>query len=730
VRYGIEAIHFCGLQRKLSLHKLAFIYKILKRMKKNCCKLKLALTIFVFLAGFPGAKDLCAQVTTATDTIELIIKNKKSVRQCIDDLNALGDHYVGRGKLDDATLTATRCTQLAKDAKYEKGLYDAYSILGTVTYFNNDFEKGRSIANEWLTIASRNKSDYGKNGAEYLRVKLFYKEGSADSVISIAKRVLAAKQANFDSIYIPKFITMLANAYLQLGDFRTANQYYINALMLAEKTNNEVLQSACIGNLAIINQELKNYREALKYHEKALALRMKTNRLHDVAGTYSNIAICYQEMKMLDSAEYFLRKSLALFTQLDSKDNIALAKNNLGQVLLDLSMPDSALFYLQSAQKEFTILGDTIDLARNGWAMGNAWFTLAVAKKNKSYLKKALIEMTMAKSIAEANAMEDLKRNIYKSLAVIYDSSDQPGLAFAHLKKYNAINDSILAEEYTNQIAEMQTKYETEKKEAEIIKLNSDQLLDREKIARQRIVNYSLLAIAGLILISGFIVFRNVQKKRRAEKQVAILEKQNAIENMRSKIAGDVHDDIGASLTRMGLNAQQLSMSATIPGKEKELAEKISLQSKEVIAGMREIIWASNPANDNLKSMLSFMRQYIDRFFDGTTIRAVVNFPHDAGEITLHPEVRRNLFLILKESLNNAVKHSGTDKMDIDFTNENEHFHFNIKDYGKGIDDDSKDDFSNGLRNMEMRAAQIQSLFKLISSPGKGVQIAVSGRLY
>src|SRR5204863_9398433 len=137
--------------------------------------------------------------------------------------------------------------------------------------------------------------------------------------------------------------------------------------------------------------------------------------------------------------------------------------------------------------------------------------------------------------------------------------------------------------------------------------------------------------------------------------------------------------------------------------------------------GMREIIWASNPANDNLKSMLGFMRQYIDRFFDGTNIRSVVNFPHDVGEITLHPEVRRNLFLILKESLNNAVKYSGSDKIDIDFNNQDDSFNFSVKDYGKGLDDSIRNEFSNGMENMRKRAEQIQSVFKLITSPGSGV---------
>jgi signal transduction histidine kinase len=128
--------------------------------------------------------------------------------------------------------------------------------------------------------------------------------------------------------------------------------------------------------------------------------------------------------------------------------------------------------------------------------------------------------------------------------------------------------------EYSNQIAEMQIKYETDKKQIEISRLNAENLLGDAKISRQRVLNYSLLAIAGLILISGTVTYRNVQKKRDAEKQVAILEKQNAIESMRSKIASDVHDEMGANLTRLGLNAQQLLQSRNIPDKDKELGRE------------------------------------------------------------------------------------------------------------------------------------------------------------
>lgn len=355
---------------------------------------------------------------------------------------------------------------------------------------------------------------------------------------------------------------------------------------------------------------------------------------------------------------------------------------------------------------------------------------MAEVKKDKTYLKQSLAEMLVGTELAEKENIENIKMEAYWSLSQVYEILGNESKAFLYLKKYNNISDSIRSGALTSQIAEMQTKYEMEKKENEIIKLNAGKLLDAEKIARQKTFNSSLLAIAALLMISGFLFFQNVQHKRTAERQVAILEKQNAIETMRTKIASDVHDEMGANLTRLGLNAQQLLLIPAIPEKGKQLVEKMALQSKDIITGMREIIWASNPANDNLRSMLGFMRQYIDRFFDGTNIRTVVNFPHDVGEVTLHPEVRRNLFLILKESLNNAVKYSGSDRVEIDFQAENEKFQLRIKDYGNGLEDKIKDDFSSGMHNMQKRAEQIRSFFKLLSSPGQGVEIIVEGNLY
>ncbi len=695
-------------------------FTLYKRIKVLC-----SVWVLVF-------SNIQAQGERVRDTVAYIINHYKDHIQVCDNLSQLGNYFRDTGNHDNAISVANQLKTLSEKYNYKEGLYNAYSILGNVNVNLGEYDKGLSIANEFLKIANINSNESAENKAHYLRVLLLYRKGELDSAVSISKRILENPYLQFDSVTFPKFMITIGGVCLKRGDFHTANKYFLEGLQVAELTRNEQVQSVCLNNLAILNQELGNYREALKYQRKALVFFEKNNLILNIGLLYENMGILYANMGVQDSAIFYYDKSLLFLKQMGSEENIAILHDNKGWALAGLNQLDSGMFYLQLAKQDFIRIKsmDLTKIADNRLKIGKVCIQIAKVRNDPSYLKQGLAEMLVGTALAEKEKMENIKMDAYWSLSQIYEILGNESKAYLFLKKYNNMSDSIRSGALTSQIAEMQTKYETEKKENEIIKLNAGKLLDGEKLARQKTLNYSLLAIAALLLISGILSYKNIQNKRRTEKQVAILERQNAIENMRNKIASDVHDEMGANLTRLGLNAQQLLQNSAMSEHEKQIIEKMALQSKEIITGMREIIWASNPANDNLKSMLGFMRQYIDRFFDGTNIRPVVNFPHDIGEITLHPEVRRNLFFILKESLNNAIKYSGSDRIDIDFHNENENFNLQIKDYGKGIDDPNRDAFSNGLRNMKMRAELIQSLFKLMTAPGQGVKISIEGRLY
>ena len=693
--------------------------------KPNCCFHFIAFTILVSIHN----NGVFAQ-TNEIDSIKKIISANKADTTLANRYIYLSELEKMKRLLDESINHANEAILLSDKLNFQNGRINGRIARANSLIFASRIEEATAAMNEAISLAEANKDYIGLGNSYNILAKIYANTGNLDSIEIAAGLAIKAAAVSKDNFVVTKALNFIGIAQQGKGDYSKAIETLLKCLKLSEQINDSITAGSCLGNIANVHSSMKNNREALKYFFMSLKQKKHNLLFREVAISYSNIGSTYRSLEEFDSAKYYFHQAYAIARELNANFLLATIANNLADVFETEDNLDSSLYYNKICFEKNMLLKNQTTIILNLYQTGTLYMKMAKAKNDISFYRKAINNFNEGLHISQEIKDKEAMVNGYRYLSMANEKLNRFKQSLKYLNLSYDLNDSIKNNKFTEQIAEMQTKYETEKKEVEITKLNVAKSLDAEKIARQRTLNYSLLVIAVLILISGSLVVRNVQKKRAAEKQVAILERQNAIENMRSRIAGDVHDDMGANLTRLGLNAQQLLMSTTIPGQEKELAEKISVQSKEVMTGMREIIWASNPANDNLKSMLSFMRQYIDRFFDGTNILAVVDFPHDVGKITLHPEVRRNLFLILKESLNNAVKYSGTDKMDIDFHNENEHYDFNIKDYGKGIDENSKDDFSNGLHNMEMRAAQIQSLFKLVTAPGKGVQIAITGKLY
>lgn len=586
---------------------------------------------------------------------------------------------------------------------------------------------------DYLVLLNRfqKENNITKTCTIYLLLSKLSRENSQfDSSLAYSEKAILLASHTKDSVLIAKSNISLGMGYYSKSLFSRANDYFLDALRIADNNNDSLTAAEASFYLGVLSSETSGQTESIKMIELALTKFIQNKQYKEAGDAYMSLGVDYKRLKKYNLAVENYKTAMIIADTLNEKRLLAKCYHNLSDVYTYMSKFDSALFYNNKSVLIYKSLGSKAGIILSQNSRGQLYRVMGDETGIKSNYEKALPLFLEDLEMAKIIAYREYIAKCYEELSYCYDGLGDHKKAFNFFYDYHLLNESIRNEKTANRIADLQVKYDTEKKENEITKLNSEKLLDNEKIARQKTINYSLLGIATLFLLSGGIVFKNVQKKRIAEKHVAILEKQNAIESMRSKIAGDVHDDMGANLTKIGLNAQQLLTSSNSIENQKQLAEKIVIQSKEIITGMREIIWASNPANDNLKSMLGFMRQYIDRFFDGTNIRPVVNFPHDAGEIALHPEVRRNLFLILKESLNNAIKYSGSDKIDIYFSNENEKFNLHIKDYGKGMDNKTKDDFSNGLRNMQIRAEQIQSLFKLTSVPGSGVQISVEGNLY
>ncbi|MEO8149259.1 MAG: ATP-binding protein [Bacteroidia bacterium] len=223
---------------------------------------------------------------------------------------------------------------------------------------------------------------------------------------------------------------------------------------------------------------------------------------------------------------------------------------------------------------------------------------------------------------------------------------------------------------------------------------------------------------------------RRTHYKRKAEIALAELKKQKEMEQLRKRISSDIHDDIGAHLTRILLMSDLIKAKSKINSEEViDLIEKVKSTSKEVLYNLGEIVWNVNPAHDNLICLLAFMRTYTNNFFEDTRIKCHINFPLTEINNNVDADVKRNLFLVFKEALNNIVKHSGAHNVFVNFEWYSDVFELEISDDGKGMTISPYSSSGNGLRNMHTRMKSINGTVKFSSTPGLGTTIYFKGTL-
>lgn len=209
-------------------------------------------------------------------------------------------------------------------------------------------------------------------------------------------------------------------------------------------------------------------------------------------------------------------------------------------------------------------------------------------------------------------------------------------------------------------------------------------------------------------------------------------------EKLRGKIARDLHDNMGSALSSISVYGQIAKVYNEQQRKEdlEQTLNKINETSSEMIMEMNDIVWAINPRNDNMDAMLQRMESFAKPLLASKNIS--FNFQYDAGILNFHLEVtkRKNFFLIFKEAINNAVKYSECTHVSVWIKHSTNHLYMEISDNGKGFcitrtSEGIKLLFGNGnggngLRNMQLRAAEMSGTFNLESEPGKGTSVELN----
>src|SRR6185437_1918772 len=201
------------------------------------------------------------------------------------------------------------------------------------------------------------------------------------------------------------------------------------------------------------------------------------------------------------------------------------------------------------------------------------------------------------------------------------------------------------------------------------------------------------------------------------------LEKEQAVEIERNRIARDMHDDLGSGLTKIAILSEVTKAHIKNEASATASLDIISAASRELVDNLQDIIWVLNPKNDSVESLILYLKEYAESFFEHTPVSLRFDCDQEAGHISLSEEKRRNIFLVVKEACNNILKHAGATTVNINIGVEGDGISIEIADDGRGFEDGSTARFSNGLQNMKNRIQQINGEFLLISSPGNGTLV-------
>jgi signal transduction histidine kinase len=307
-----------------------------------------------------------------------------------------------------------------------------------------------------------------------------------------------------------------------------------------------------------------------------------------------------------------------------------------------------------------------------------------------------------------------LVMDAYQIISNIHEEQRHYPAALKYNHLYAALKDSIAEEERTQGTAEMEAKYQNVKKQDQIELLQKEQLVKNISLQQNRTVQSAMVVAFILLIVIGLLVYNRHRLIHQAERQMEI-------ERMRNEIARDLHDDMGSTLSSIHI-LSQLALKENQAEPAAKYFSRIGEHTAKMMESMSDMVWSINPDNDSLQKMLAKMKEFSAEILEPKNMSYRFQGEETLNGTVLDVAQRKNIFLIFKESVNNAAKYSGGSTVDVQMVHVDNNLLLTIRDNGKGFDPSKVLD-GNGLKNMNARAREIDANLRVETAEGVGTAL-------
>lgn len=547
---------------------------------------------------------ICLQAQSDIDSLKALLSTTQKDSAKFKILGQISWEYIIRQQLDPASQYADSIRFLAEKLRSEERMTYARFYYGVI---------------------ARNRGNYAE-ALDYLHQYVIYNERTGDSA-----RVASGL---FQIGVVNKLI----------GDYDKSLEAFFRILKIYENDSNYLGVGYTLNGIGVIYKNMKKYEDAIKTYHRALSMYDSLDAAEDKANVLGNLANVYAETHQFEEARGYFEQALQIDKALDDEQGIAYDLENIGVMYNHMKKYDSALVYQLESLLIRERLPDKNEYAATLQQVGYTYYLLKNYAEAKMHLMKSFELATEIKA-------KPTLRDVYVTFAKIYDEEQNFKKAFEYHQLFAAMKDSLLNEEISRQLSDLQTKYETEKKEKEIVLLGQEKEMQKHEAQRQATLKKASLGGLFAVLLLAVLFIHGLRQRLKNQKVLAAKNEEIKEVNFKRQLSELEMKALRAQINPHFLFNCMNSINRMILNGETENASRYLTKFSKLV---RLILENSEEPTVSLENELMMLESYIQ--LEALRFKGKINYQIVIDE-AIEPESTYLPSMVLQPFVENAIWH-------------------------------------------------------------------------
>ena len=594
----------------------------------------------------------------------------------------------------------------------------------SMEYYRKALTLGQQIKNNRLILSS-----YTDLGICYINLNKM-----VSAILTLEKGIPFARLLK-DTVREARTLANIGNAWLHKKDRATAIEHYLKAARLWETCSNQQYLAILYSNTSALLDEQKEHTRAGEFGTKAVALAQKTGDTYSEVVALVNLSTTYSHLGQHEKEYELLQRALPLAIKNEDLDQIATTYHNIGDYFFKKNDFSAALQKYLESLNYVRQMGNNYHLCEICTVLALAYHKLNQDSKARQYILQA-------EQLAVEVGVRTKLKEIYLTRAEIEQKAGNYKLASEYYSKTLAVSDSVFKTEASEKVAEAEARYQNEKKQQEILRLEKDKQIQSLSIRQKSTLNYILIGSVAVLLLLGFMGFRNIRHRQQFTRQrydlqqqrISELEKDKqlvAVDSMlkgqeeeRSRLARDLHDGLGGLLSGVKFSLSNMKDNLMITPHNMSVFERSLDMIDSSIMELRRVAHNMMPEMLTKFGLDEALKEYCNRI--NATKLLAITYQSLGLDNRIEKTTEIIIYRIIQELLNNTMKHAAATEAMVQLIKTEDRFSIMVEDNGKGFDTALLENCKGaGLTSIRSRVNYLKGRLDIHSEPGKGTLVNI-----